>query len=229
MRRSMFAAGLLPLGAAVGIAMTPAAAQANGFCGNNPDPSHACGIAFGNNYSGNLSTINEKDFYTFKTTTANTAVHIVLKDTEAPGCTNGGVYPFCGSVEVAVVNASGEVQDMSASTYPDNNKMVSASLDYTVPVAGTYYAVVDGQLGQPDSSNKTPTPYAFSFTSSPPVGAPSTSSCSTQRKAVATATQRLKHATSLEKKHRSLAHRRLIAKDKGLLAAARSRLRQCTG
>jgi hypothetical protein len=154
--------GQLAAVAVVVLLAAPAAAQADGPCGQDDTGNSACQLAFPSTSSGTLQTSNENDYYVFKAQ-AGQELFITVTDTESPSCSG------CGYVDAGLYDASGN-QVYGASTgasEPNNGITIPSSFGYTVGQSGTYYLIVSGGLGQDSNGNPTPVPYTLQASATP--------------------------------------------------------------
>ena len=134
----------------------PAAAQANGPCGQDNSGNSACPLAFPSTSSGSLVTSNENDYYVFNAQ-AGQEIFATITDTESPSCNS------CGFAEAGLYDANGNAiyAAMTGSSQPNNGITVPRSFGWTVGQSGTYYLIVDGGLGRDSNNNPTGVPYTL--------------------------------------------------------------------
>ncbi len=135
----------------------PAAAEANGPCGQDATGNTACRLALPSTSSGLLVTSNESDYYVFSAQ-AGQEIFMTVTDTEAPSC----AYD-CGDVQAQLYDANGNsVGDAdTGDSQPRNGITIARSVAWTVGLSGTYYVIVQGGLGTNASNNPTQVPYTL--------------------------------------------------------------------
>ncbi len=137
---------------------------ATGPCGNDFDGNSACPVNSPYAASGSIAAQNESDYYVFHAA-KNTQLNVKITDTESPTCSFGDYD--CGEVQTDLFDGNGNQLTNLAPSQPNNGVTVPGYFSYIIKSAGTYYVVVSGDPGGPDSN--TAVPYSLQVTATPSV------------------------------------------------------------
>lgn len=167
--RTLVLSGLVALGLSL---LIPGSAVASGSCGNDYSGSTACGVGSPGSYQGAIQANNEQDYYVFFAH-GGTNLAATLTDNEDPGCSLDSSTSSCATGDMLLYDSQGN--EITASSYqgpnasPVNGVNVSASIHQVLDTTGTYYLVVEGDLGADAMGNPTALPYTLGVGASPGV------------------------------------------------------------